>query len=320
MHMKADLHCHSYYSGYAKLLPALRARDCYSRPEDVYRVAKARGMDLVCLTDHDTLDGGLAFLNAHPDAADFILGEEIECRLPDAPGLRVHLGALGMTERAHRDLQPLRDNAFDVAEYLRAQSIFFSVNHLFLLYRDELPAERYVREMIALGSPGLEVHNGAASRAHNALVAAIADALGRAGRPVTSIGGSDAHTLRWVGSSYTETPSRTREEFLADLRAGRTRVDGHHGGRARAMSEIYGVVARYWGSLVGLERWELPASTRLKAAALASMLLPAQFVPAIVAFRLKSAEARRLRRCAAELGGRGLPDLLESLSPAVEQS
>ena len=318
--MKADLHCHSCYSGYAKIMPALHARDCYSRPEDVYRVARARGMDLVCLTDHDTLDGGLAFLDAHPDTPDFILGEEIECRVPDAPGLRVHLGAVGMTERAHRDLQPLRDNAFDVAEYLRTQDIFFSVNHLFLLYRDELPAERYVREMIALGAPGLEVHNGAASRAHNALVGAIADALGRGGRPVTSIGGSDAHTLRWVGSSYTETPSRTREEFLADLCAGRSRVGGQHGGRARAFSEIYGVVARYWASLVGFEPWELPTSTRLKASALAAMLLPFQFVPAVVALRLKSAEARRVRRCAAELGGPSLPELVESLSPAVGRS
>ena len=88
----------------------LRARDCYSSPEDVYRVAKARGMDLVCLTDHDSLDGGLEFLDAHPGAADFILGEEIECRVPDAPGLRVHLGAVGMTEAVHRDIQPLRSN------------------------------------------------------------------------------------------------------------------------------------------------------------------------------------------------------------------
>ena len=43
--MRADLHVHSYHSGYASHLRFLRARDCYSEPEAVYRVAKARGMD-----------------------------------------------------------------------------------------------------------------------------------------------------------------------------------------------------------------------------------------------------------------------------------
>ena len=117
--MRADLHCHSFYSGYANHVRVLHARDCYSAPAGVYRVAKARGMDLVCLTDHDSLDGGLSWLDAHPDATDFILGEEIGCSVPDAPGLRVHLGAVGMTERVHREVQSLRSNAYDVAEYLR---------------------------------------------------------------------------------------------------------------------------------------------------------------------------------------------------------
>ena len=38
--MRADLHVHSYHSGYAGHLRFLRARDCYSEPEAVYRVAK----------------------------------------------------------------------------------------------------------------------------------------------------------------------------------------------------------------------------------------------------------------------------------------
>ncbi len=294
--MRADLHCHSFYSGYARHMPVLHARDCYSPPEDVYRAAKARGMDLVCLTDHDSLDGGLAFLDAHPGAEDFLLGEEIECRVPDAPGLRVHLGAIGMTERVHRDVQPLRGNALDVAACLREAGVFFSVNHLFLLFREELPVERYVREMIALGSDGLEVRNGAAGAEHNALVTAIADGLRHSGRAIGVVGGSDAHSLRWVGTTWTESPARTRDEFLADLRAGRTRAGGVHGERLRMLSEIYRVVGSYWGSLLGLERWEPPASARVRAAAISALLLPFQFVPAVVALRLKAGERRRVAR------------------------
>ncbi len=38
--MRADLHVHSYHSGYNHDLPFLRSRDCYNGPEAVYRTAK----------------------------------------------------------------------------------------------------------------------------------------------------------------------------------------------------------------------------------------------------------------------------------------
>ena len=80
---RADLHVHSWHSLQSGNLTFLQSRDCYSSPEDVYRTAKARGMDLVTITDHDSIDGCLEFLDRHPDATDFIVGEEVSCRLPD---------------------------------------------------------------------------------------------------------------------------------------------------------------------------------------------------------------------------------------------
>ena len=119
--LRADLHVHSYHSGYAAHLTFSARRDCYSAPEEIYRVAKARGMDLVTITDHDSIDGCLEFLSRHPDAPDFIMGEEIECTLPArtrgeaaSPSIRIHIGVLGMTERIHRDMQPLRRNVYEV--------------------------------------------------------------------------------------------------------------------------------------------------------------------------------------------------------------
>jgi predicted metal-dependent phosphoesterase TrpH len=293
--MKCDLHVHSWHSGHANHFRVLRARDCYSAPADVYRVAKARGMDLVCLTDHDSLDGGLEFLSAHPDAPDFILGEEIECYVPDAPGLKVHLGAIGMTEAIHRDIQPLRSNVVDVAAYLRKAGVYFSLNHLFLMFRDQLPVAEYVRRMLVL-APGLEIHNGAAHATDNTLVADIAAACARAGRPFTAAGGSDAHTLQWVATSYTETPATTRAQFLDDLHAGRTHVSGRHGGYDRMGAEIYGVIFNYWRALLGLERHDLSPARRLTSATLAALLLPFQFIPGVVAVTMKTNERRRIAR------------------------
>ena len=66
--LRADLHVHTLpLAAVSGDLAFLRSRDCYSQPEDVYRVAKARGMDLVAITDHDSIDGCLELLDAHPD-------------------------------------------------------------------------------------------------------------------------------------------------------------------------------------------------------------------------------------------------------------
>src|ERR1043166_2304343 len=56
--LRVDLHLHSDASR-LKQLRFMRMRDCYSPPIEVYRRAKARGMDLVTLTDHDSIDGCL---------------------------------------------------------------------------------------------------------------------------------------------------------------------------------------------------------------------------------------------------------------------
>ena len=39
--LRADMHVHTCHSKENRTMPFLRSRDCYSRPEDVYRVAKA---------------------------------------------------------------------------------------------------------------------------------------------------------------------------------------------------------------------------------------------------------------------------------------
>ena len=293
--MKADLHVHSYHSGYARHFHWLRARECYSTPDEIYRVAKGRGMDLVCITDHDSLGGCLEFLERHPDAPDFIAGEEISCFVPDAPGLRVHLGAIGMTEMLHREAQRLRDNVFDTARYLREQGVFCVVNHLFMLFGDQMPVESYVRQALRL-APGLETRNGAMLAEHNAFIADLAASMRTVGHWPVAIGGSDAHLLRYVGTTYTDAPGRTREEFLASLVEGRTEVGGAHGGHRRLFVEIYGSIVNHWRGLMGLERHEITVAERLASLTCSALLLPFQFIPGVIALRMKQAERARVAR------------------------
>ena len=303
--MKVDLHVHTYHSGYGSHLRFLRSRDCYSDPFDVHRVARARGMDLVCITDHDSLDGCLEFLDRYPDAPDFIMGEEIECLFPlgrrgardDRP--KVHLGAIGMTERTHRHVQPLRDNVFDVIAYLRSEGVFVAVNHLFMLYEDHVPLADYVWPLLRR-CDAAETRNGAMLREHNELIERLVAENAPLG--FATVGGSDAHTLTRIGRTYTEVEARDRDEFLAGLRAGHATAGGDHGTAATLAREIYEVILQYWASLAMLRRDDLRGGRRLLGTAASLGLLPFQFIPGWLAVRGKQRERDRVTRYGWELG------------------
>jgi predicted metal-dependent phosphoesterase TrpH len=277
----------------------LRSRDCYSSPDDVYRTARARGMDLVTITDHDTFDGCLDFLDRHPGASDFIPGEEVSCRFPDGD-IEVHLGVYGMTEALHRDLQPLRRNVFEVTARLREAGVFFALNHLWHFYRHQAPLDSYLRLLSEV--PALEARNGAMCPRHNALIEHCAHTSSPA---LAMVGGSDAHTLRRIGRTWTEVPgARSADEFLAGLRHGDCRPGGEHGGTLALAGDVYGVVFRYVASLAGVGPKDHRGLERLGCATFSLVSLPFQFVPLLVAIVAKSRERRVIARIAEEWSSR----------------
>jgi predicted metal-dependent phosphoesterase TrpH len=298
--LRADLHVHTCHSRVSGTMSFLGSRDCYSKPADVYRVAKARGMDLVAITDHDSIDGALELLDARPDAADVIVGEEVSCRLPDGD-IDVHLGVYGMTESLHRELQPLRPNVFDVTARLREAGLFFSLNHLLHFYRGQIAFDRYLQMLDEV--PAVEVRNGSMLAAHNALIERIV-AQRIAPAPMfrlAVVAGSDAHTLRRVGSTWTMAPGRTREEFLDSLRQGLGRPGGLHGTNLTVAGDTYGVIARYVASLAGYGPRDLPPWRRAACLAFAGVSLPFQFVPFTVATIGKARERREVGRAIAHV-------------------
>jgi predicted metal-dependent phosphoesterase TrpH len=100
---RCDLHVHSVYSGPVDL-PVLGrfGNECYSEPEAVYDAAKGRGMQLVTLTDHDSIEGAL-LLARHPDV---FVSEEVTCLLPG--GRALHLGVFDITEAQHQGISRRR--------------------------------------------------------------------------------------------------------------------------------------------------------------------------------------------------------------------
>lgn len=292
-HLRADLHVHTCHSKQSGTLGFLRSRDSYSTPEAVYRTARSRGMDLVCITDHDSIDGGLELLERRPGAADVIVGEEISCRLPDGD-MEVHIAAYGMTEVLHREVQALRGNVFDVTARLRQAGVFCALNHLLHFYRRQVPFDVYLRLLDEVDA--LEVRNGSMLPGHNVLSEAIAATRPpRPGSPrLASVAGSDAHTLRRVGLTWTSAPGRTREEFLANVRLGIGAPGGRHGGVAAVAGDTYGVVGSYIAALAGFGPPDLRSWRRAGCLAFATASVPMQWLPLVIAAARKLAERREV--------------------------
>jgi predicted metal-dependent phosphoesterase TrpH len=289
---KADLHCHSLHSGRAKHLRFLRCRDCYSQPLDVYHTLKRRGMDLVTITDHDSIDGCLEVLNRYGELPDFITGEEVSAHFPRF-NHTVHIGVYGLSEAHHDEIQKLRADGEELVAYLRQSNLLFALNHFFHDFADQGRARAFTERMAELFD-AFEVRNGSQQREHNSFVAALLERLRRNGRQVGMVAGSDAHTLRRLGRTYTASPARNREEFLADIRAGRTQIFGLHSNHLSLAADIYGVVLRYYPAVLSLRNGEFPPFLRVKNFFLSVLAAPFLFAPYVAALRHSRVERERI--------------------------
>ena len=209
-------------------MPLLRAfcRECYSEPEAVYETLRRGGMDLVTVTDHDSI-GAAETLRRHPD---FFLSEEVTCRLPS--GNELHVGVYDLTEHQHVEIARLRDDLPRLVAYLNEQQLFHSVNHAF----SALTGRRSMEDFVWLDGPfpGVEVRNGHVPERSNRLAEQLAERSGSA-----KLGGSDAHTLHSLGSVYTSVPgARNKAEFLASLRQGQGEVKGESGNFGRLTGDV----------------------------------------------------------------------------------
>ncbi len=253
--MRCDLHVHTIHSGMCTV-PIARdfCRECYSRPEEVYSKLKHLGMELVTITDHDSIDAVVA-LRRNPD---FFLSEEVTCHMPS--GTEIHVGIYDISERQHVQLQRLRGDLPAFLAYLSEQGRFFSINHVF----SSLTGRRDLSDFdwFERAFPAFETRNGAMLSGSNSKAALLARVMGKA-----PVGGSDAHTLRRAGSVYTEVRgARTREEFFQGLTAGRGIVKGESGSYPKLTADVLQICfemmkERPWTGLLAPLMLAVPVAT-----------------------------------------------------------
>jgi glycosyltransferase involved in cell wall biosynthesis/predicted metal-dependent phosphoesterase TrpH len=232
---RADLHCHSTASQLSKLgiQRSLGLPECATPPEEVYELAKRRGMDFVTITDHDTIAGVLAIAAQ----ADVFISEELTVWFKGEPQA-VHVLTYGITEDDHDWLQAHNDDVEACAAYLHEHEITCALAHPF--YAVEAPLQPRHRRRLAQLFPIWETRNGSRARELNAPAAVYIETHGG-----TGVGGSDDHAGVDIGRTFTETPAAaTPEEFLAHIRAGRADARGEQGSAAKWAHAAMGLASR----------------------------------------------------------------------------
>jgi predicted metal-dependent phosphoesterase TrpH len=214
-------------------IPGLHSvvRESYNQPEAVYARLKEMGMDLVTITDHDSIDA-VESLRRHPD---FFLSEEVTCRMPD--GTQVHLGVYDIADRDHVEIQKRASDFLSLVAYLRERRILFSANHVF----SSLTGPRRLADFDWLTTfvPAFETQNGLMPAANNKQ----ARRLAKWNRKI-AIGGSDAHALASVGNAWTQVSgAQSKREFFDGLRTGCARALGADGSYVKLTRDVLTIAA-----------------------------------------------------------------------------
>ena len=198
-HVRVDFHLHTMWSG-----------DATTTPDELDEAVRASGVDVLCITDHGTVNGALALLRTGQLPCRVVVGQELRTWAGELIGLF-------LTERLPYGIKP--DEA--VAR-IRAQGGLVYVPHPFD------PTRHCLREDVLRGLAGdgaldmVEVFNAKTSLRHlNEKARAFAEEFDLPGGAA-----SDAHEPSAVGAAYLEMPDFTdARSFLASARRGA--VVGH---------------------------------------------------------------------------------------------
>lgn len=235
---RADMHCHSTASELSRLgvQRAVGLPECATPPEEVYDLAKRRGMDFVTITDHDTIEGVLQIA----DRPDVFVSEELTVSFRGEPQA-VHVLCYGIDCEDHDWLQAHNHDVELCAAYLYEREIACALAHPY--YNVGAPLTARHRRRLAELFPVWETRNGARAPELNRPAATYV-----ATRDGVGIGGSDDHAGVDIGRTWTETPAaRTPGEFLQRMRAGQAAACGAQGSAAKWAHAAIALAARTLG-------------------------------------------------------------------------
>ncbi|MCD4812468.1 glycosyltransferase [bacterium] len=256
---KADLHVHSKYSRHASewFLKRLGAHESYTEPEEVYRIAKQRGMDYVALTDHNRIDGALHLKKKHP--GDVIVGVEATAYFPE-DGCKVHVLVYDVDEEHYREIERCRTSIYDLRDYIQKHDMAYAVAHATYSVNNRLKQEHL--EKLILLFDVFEGINGARDQNSNLKWMEILENLTphyietlkqkHAIQPISAdpwikgyTAGSDDHAALFIGQTYTFAGAVGIDEFLRMIKLKLTVPKGRHNNYQSFAFAIYKIAYEF---------------------------------------------------------------------------
>jgi predicted metal-dependent phosphoesterase TrpH len=208
---RADLHTHTKYSGMSKLR-FMRFPDAVSDPVEVVRSAERRKLDVVCVTDHDTIRGGMLAKKAAGEV-EVVVGEEVSTADGEVIGLFIN------------DEIPRELSAEETIDRIHAMGGLAIAPHPFSAHCSSL-----ANRLFELRLDGVEMFNAFHRDGYtNDIAQRLCEDL-----PVAKTGGSDAHAPMMVGDGYTTFEGSTAEE----LRKAILRKETGFGGECTSFKDL----------------------------------------------------------------------------------
>jgi glycosyltransferase involved in cell wall biosynthesis len=263
---RVDFHIHSYASNVTDYYAAntFAIPESYSDPIATYYELKRQGMQLVTLTDHNSIDGVKEMLDAQ--LPDVFISAEMTASFPE-DGCNIHVTVANMTEAQFAEVNRLRSNLYEMLDYVEDQiavestaaagnRLAYFMTHPLMSTQNRpygregsLTAEHIEKALLLF--PTLEVRNGTRTRSLNDLTMRLVTSLDRATTERLAnkhgmvprgktpwlkgiVAGSDDHSGINQGQTWTEfehaAERPTPNDLIDAIRGRRTSIGGAHGG------------------------------------------------------------------------------------------
>lgn len=265
--MKIDLHVHSKFSTRPSqwVLQKIGCPESFTDPLMLHKIALNKGMSMVTITDHNTIDGALEI--AH--LPDVFISEEVTTYFPD-DGCKIHVLVFNIAEHQHQEIQRVRSSVFDLVTYLTNEEIVHVLAHPLYSTNNKMTADHF--EQLLLLFKNFEL-NGARDETQNSILTTIVNAL----RPMDIdrlmdkhriepgfpepwkkhlAGGSDDHSSLNIARKYTEVMAvRTVKGFLNGISTGQCRTHGQDATPLTLSYTLYSIAYQFYKTKSGLDRY-----------------------------------------------------------------
>ncbi len=199
---RADLHTHTKYSALG-IFPifGFYYPESATEPEALVMEAERKGLDIVCITDHNTIDGALRVKHRE----NVVVGEEVTTKDGEIIGLF-------LSETVAPNM-----SAMETIDRIHEQGGIAIVPHPYSVICHSLGDK-----MLSLDVDGIEVFNAYHRDGYSNRMAQIDSAHA----DKAQVGGSDAHYIEMVGNGYTFFEGKDSEDLYKALKNRRTRGAG----------------------------------------------------------------------------------------------